>query len=207
MDAADRSESSVSAGSSTRAQRGKLAVRGEEKLLHVEGMAFALDCPKAGPLLRVRVDGKEMLFDLPDPDAVEVSSSGTTAVELRCGALKPFRSRWSMRRRASANLQRRSDSKDGVLSLNSYQSSPSTPSNRLSAVAEATLGHVTLLITSHRSAPQLGFRWASQAKGYHNAALLTRAGQAADPRWRCSVYICHWVVCPSTRSSDIGSQQ
>ena len=38
-----------------------------------------------------KVDGKEMLFDLPDPDTVEVSSSGTTAVELRCGALKPFR--------------------------------------------------------------------------------------------------------------------
>jgi hypothetical protein len=32
-----------------------------------------------------------MKFDVPDPAAVEVSSSGADSVELRCGALKPFR--------------------------------------------------------------------------------------------------------------------
>ena len=32
-----------------------------------------------------------MKFDLPNPEAVEVSSSGAASVELKCGALKPFR--------------------------------------------------------------------------------------------------------------------
>ena len=54
-------------------------------------MAVALDCPKAGPLLRVKLESTEMIFDLPDPSAVEVSSSGKTELDLRCGLLKPFR--------------------------------------------------------------------------------------------------------------------
>jgi len=71
--------------------KGKLRARPGERLLHVEGIAVALDCPTAGPLLRVKLESKEIMFDLPDPGAVEVSSSGNAELDLHCGSLKPFR--------------------------------------------------------------------------------------------------------------------
>ena len=51
---------------------------------------MALDCPKAGPLLLVKLGSTEMMFDLPDPSAVEVSSSAKNELDLRCGLLRPF---------------------------------------------------------------------------------------------------------------------
>ena len=71
--------------------KGKYAVRPGEKILQGEGTAVALDCPSTGPLLRVKTNEREMKFDLPNPEAVEVSSSGAASIELKCGTLKPFR--------------------------------------------------------------------------------------------------------------------
>jgi hypothetical protein len=68
--------------------KGKYTVRAREQAMKAEGTAIALDCPVAGPLLRVKVDGRETKSDLPDPAAVEVSSSGTGSVELRRGIVR-----------------------------------------------------------------------------------------------------------------------
>jgi Protein of unknown function (DUF1570) len=70
--------------------KGRYAVRRGEKIQRAEGTAVALDCPAAGPLLRIKVAEKEMRFDLPDPASVELSSSGAASLEVKCGPLKPF---------------------------------------------------------------------------------------------------------------------
>jgi hypothetical protein len=67
--------------------KGRLASRPGEKLLRAEGTAQALDCPVSGALLRVLVGDKEMVFDLPDPAAVEVLSG---SADLHCGKLQTF---------------------------------------------------------------------------------------------------------------------
>jgi hypothetical protein len=69
---------------------GRFAARTDEKVLRAEGTAQALECPAEGALLRVTVEGSEMIFDLPEPSLVEVTSSGAQQVELSCGKLKPF---------------------------------------------------------------------------------------------------------------------
>ena len=87
----DRQEAERLRGLIEARSKGKLRARPGEKLVHVEGIAVALDCPAAGPLLRVRLDSAERMFDLPDPSAIEISSSGTGELELHCGVLKRFR--------------------------------------------------------------------------------------------------------------------
>ena len=59
-------------------------------LRHVKGVAKALACSSKIPQLHVMVDGREMVFELADPQGILVHSSKGGVVEFRCGAQKPI---------------------------------------------------------------------------------------------------------------------
>jgi hypothetical protein len=68
-----------------------------EKLRSVAGTAQNLECPAgvSGPArLHVLAGGQPVMFDLPEAAAVELaraaSTPGTTALDLRCGPLRPI---------------------------------------------------------------------------------------------------------------------
>ena len=71
---------------------------------------MALDCPKAGPLLRVKLESTEMIFDLPDPSAVEVSSSRKNRIGSAVRAFEAFSDRQRLcRTRRKQREKQRSD--------------------------------------------------------------------------------------------------
>ncbi len=61
-----------------------------EKLMQLTGMAQAMDCAGTNAKLRVLVDGQPMVFELPDPKAVEFSRPRGNTVQLTCAAQAPF---------------------------------------------------------------------------------------------------------------------
>ncbi|MCW5978600.1 MAG: hypothetical protein KIT09_11010 [Bryobacteraceae bacterium] len=68
--------------------KGQFATRTGESLKRARGTTQSLECTPKGALLKVMVDGKSVLFDLPGPESVEVTGSAATSIELRCGPLK-----------------------------------------------------------------------------------------------------------------------
>jgi tetratricopeptide (TPR) repeat protein len=66
-----------------------------EKLLRAEGTALGLRCAVPGSGLPskigITVAGAAMLFDMPEPAAVEIVRHPEAGVELKCGPLPPFR--------------------------------------------------------------------------------------------------------------------
>jgi tetratricopeptide (TPR) repeat protein len=88
-DAADRFIALVEARAS-----GPAAVKPGEQIVRKEGTAIGLRCAakdsKETSKMGIMIDGKQMLFDMPDPAAVEVTKQPGTKVELKCGALPPF---------------------------------------------------------------------------------------------------------------------
>jgi hypothetical protein len=88
-DAADRFIALVEARAS-----GPAAVRPGEQIVRKEGTAVGLRCAakdsKDFSKMGIMIDGRQTLFDMPDPAAVEVTKQPGTKVELKCGALPPF---------------------------------------------------------------------------------------------------------------------
>jgi tetratricopeptide (TPR) repeat protein len=63
-----------------------------EKIQQVEGMVKGVECARTGSLLHLTADEKALLFDLPDPKAVEFTDShGSGGLKLACGPQQPFR--------------------------------------------------------------------------------------------------------------------
>jgi len=87
----DRNEADRIAGLAKARAKGKYSAHQGEKAEHVEGTAQGLDCTAAGPLLRVMVGDRELKFDLPDPELVEVRAVGTKQIEIACGKMEPFK--------------------------------------------------------------------------------------------------------------------
>jgi hypothetical protein len=88
---ADMQENDSLGGLIEARSKGPLAARRGENLIRAEGMVQALECPAAGALLRLIVDGKPMRFNLPQPAAVEITGTSGASMDLRCGEMKPFR--------------------------------------------------------------------------------------------------------------------
>jgi len=65
-----------------------------EKVVRAEGTAIGLRCAASGSdtlsKMGITIDGKQMLFDLPDAAAVELTRQPGSKTELKCGALPPF---------------------------------------------------------------------------------------------------------------------
>jgi hypothetical protein len=74
--------------------KGPAAALPGEKVTRAEGTAVGLRCaaPGSGALSKmgITIDGKQMLFDMPDQAAVEVTRGAGSKAELKCGALPPF---------------------------------------------------------------------------------------------------------------------
>jgi hypothetical protein len=87
--AADRLLALVEARSS-----GPAAVKPGEQIVRKEGTAVGLRCAakdsKDFSKMGITIDGKQTLFDMPQPAAVEITREPATKVELKCGALPPF---------------------------------------------------------------------------------------------------------------------
>jgi len=75
--------------------KGPAAVLSGERVVRREGTAIGLRCvtPGSGALSKmgIAIDGKQMLFDLPDAAAVEVVHAPGTPDLLKCGQLQPFK--------------------------------------------------------------------------------------------------------------------
>ncbi len=74
--------------------KGPAAVMSGEKVVRVQGTAVGLRCaaPGSGTMSKmgVLVDGKQLLLDMPDAAAVEITRKSAAATELKCGPLPPF---------------------------------------------------------------------------------------------------------------------
>lgn len=74
--------------------QGPAAAHPGEQLIQKEGTAVGLRCaaPASADMSKmgIVVDGKQMLFDLPDAAAVEITKLPGTKADLHCGALPPF---------------------------------------------------------------------------------------------------------------------
>jgi hypothetical protein len=74
--------------------KGPAAARPGAQLTVKEGTAIGLRCAAAGSAdmsrIGIAVDGKQMLFDLPDAAAVEITKFPGSKADLHCGALPPF---------------------------------------------------------------------------------------------------------------------
>lgn len=74
--------------------KGPWAVLPGEKVVRAQGTAVGLRCAAQGSgassKMGILIDGKQMLFDLPDAAAVEVTRDAGTKAELKCGPLQPF---------------------------------------------------------------------------------------------------------------------
>jgi tetratricopeptide (TPR) repeat protein len=73
--------------------RGKLPVppHAGEVLRKVEGMVKAVDCTPTGNRLRVQSADRTLLLAMPDPKAVEFTSTSAAPLSLKCGPATPFR--------------------------------------------------------------------------------------------------------------------
>ena len=58
----------------------------EDKMSHAEGTALKLDCSGDSAMLHVRVDGKTVVFEIPDPDRVVIKHAGEVKHDFACGA-------------------------------------------------------------------------------------------------------------------------
>lgn len=74
--------------------RGPAAVLPGEQIVRREGTAVGLRCaaPGSGNMSKmgIVIDGSQMLLDLPDASAVELTRPSGSKTELKCGALPPF---------------------------------------------------------------------------------------------------------------------
>ena len=74
--------------------KGPAAAHPGEALMRVKGTALGLRCAAPGSdemsKMGITIDGKQILFDMPDPAAVEIARSPAASPELKCGALPPF---------------------------------------------------------------------------------------------------------------------
>ena len=89
LDAADRLVALVNARAS-----GPAAVKSGEQIVRKEGTAIGLRCAakdsKDFSKMGITIDGRQMIFDMPQPAAVEITKDPGTKVELKCGVLPPF---------------------------------------------------------------------------------------------------------------------
>jgi tetratricopeptide (TPR) repeat protein len=74
--------------------QGPAAAQAGEKLLSEMGTALGLRCdaPESGAMSKmgITIGGKQVLFDMPEPAAVEIAKRPGTTAELKCGPLPPF---------------------------------------------------------------------------------------------------------------------
>jgi tetratricopeptide (TPR) repeat protein len=74
--------------------KGPAAAHPGEAVMRTKGTALGLRCAAAGSdemsKMGITVDGKQILFDMPDPAAVEIARKPGASPELNCGALQPF---------------------------------------------------------------------------------------------------------------------
>ena len=61
-----------------------------EKIQQVKGMVQAMVCAGTSARLRVLIDGQPMVFELPDPKAIEFLRPRGNTVQLTCGPQSPF---------------------------------------------------------------------------------------------------------------------
>jgi tetratricopeptide (TPR) repeat protein len=65
-----------------------------ESVIRAKGTALGLLCAAAGSgemsKMGITIDGKQIMFDMPDPVAVELARKPGVSPELKCGALQPF---------------------------------------------------------------------------------------------------------------------
>jgi len=74
--------------------KGPATAHAGEQLIVKEGTAIGLRCAAPGSAdmskMGIAVEGKQMLFDLPDAAAVEITKFPGSKADLHCGALPPF---------------------------------------------------------------------------------------------------------------------
>lgn len=74
--------------------KGPWAAHAGEILLRAQGTAIGLRCaaPASGVMSKmgINIDGKQLIFDLPEAAAVEITRRAGVTSELKCGVLKPF---------------------------------------------------------------------------------------------------------------------
>lgn len=74
--------------------KGPAAAHPGEQLIRKEGTAIGLRCTAAGSgdfsKMGILVDGRQVLFDLPEAAAVEITKPPGSKADLHCGALPPF---------------------------------------------------------------------------------------------------------------------
>ncbi len=74
--------------------KGPAAALKGERLMRATGTAVGLRCVAPGTdslsKMGVLIEGKQMLFDLPDADAVEVARLPGSKAEMKCGPLQPY---------------------------------------------------------------------------------------------------------------------
>ena len=89
--------------------KGPAAAHAGEQLIVKEGTAMGLRCPAAGATdmskMGITVDGKQVLFDLPEAAAVEITKFPGSKADLHCGALPPFHLRVEYTPAAVTNQQ------------------------------------------------------------------------------------------------------
>jgi tetratricopeptide (TPR) repeat protein len=65
-----------------------------EAVMRVKGTALGLRCAAAGSdemsKIGIAIEGKQILFDVPQPAAIEVARRPGVSPEMKCGALPPF---------------------------------------------------------------------------------------------------------------------
>jgi tetratricopeptide (TPR) repeat protein len=75
--------------------KGPAAAHPGEVVMRAQGTALGLRCTVAGSgemsKMGVTIGGKQVIFDMPDPAAVEIARTAATSPQLTCGALQPFR--------------------------------------------------------------------------------------------------------------------
>jgi hypothetical protein len=74
--------------------KGPAAAHPGEALMRAKGTALGLRCATAGSdemsKMGITINGKQVLFDMPDPAAVEIARRPDVSPEMKCGALPPF---------------------------------------------------------------------------------------------------------------------
>jgi hypothetical protein len=75
--------------------KGPGAVSPGESVVRAEGTAVGLRCVAPGAdamsKMGINIGGKQMLFDMPEPTAVEITRKPGVTAEMKCGPLQPFR--------------------------------------------------------------------------------------------------------------------
>ena len=74
--------------------KGPAAAHPGEQVIRAKGTALGMRCAAAGSeemsKIGLNIDGKQVLFDMPEPAAIEIVRTQGVSPELKCGAMSPF---------------------------------------------------------------------------------------------------------------------